>query len=335
MKSVINRVYLKIRNLLFNKRKIPSELSRWYFLLVIMLLTLITVLFFYRSMKSENIPLYRQVHLDVIESAHKGVGYVGMDFNIVPGGNGNEKQTSQNPINVDMGILPIPYNAIAEITNILGPEKEEIVDTITLVVNSCGKEVSFVNDDYSVESVGCEVTVKYLYRTGPCYDSSGKSDSSYGAQWKLFKGIYTSRPQRIHVEARGDEFFYPQSKRPADFNLFLVINGTYKLQDSLFHDTSHIVLNFDQSSWSFDNIYPKPTSVSPSQVAYIGEEAVQRVFDNDGISLQSKNESIRTKNQRLQYTYTIMISALLAFLFDILVRLVVLWRNGYLKSQKD
>lgn len=334
MKNMIKRVYLKIRNVLFNKRKIPSELSRWYFLLAILLLTLITVLFFYRSMKSENIPLYRQVHLDIIESAHKGIGYVGMNLNIV-GGKGNEKQTSQNPINVDMGILPIPYNAIAEITNIFGPEKEEIVDTITLVVNSCGKEVSFVNQDYNIESIEGEVTVKWLYRTGPYYNSSGKSDSSFGAQWKLCNGIHTSKPQRIHVGVCGDDLFYPQSKHPADFNLFLVINGTYKLQDTLFYDTSHIVLNFDQSSWTFDNIYPKPTAVSPSQVAYIGKEAVQRVFDNHGIYLQAKNESIRTQNKRLQYTYTIMISALLAFLFDILVRLVVLWRNGYLRSLND
>ena len=331
---MIKRVYLKIRNVLFNKRKIPSELSRWYFLLVISLLTLIAVLFFYRSMRSENVPLYRQVHLDVIESAHKGVGFIGMDFNIVPEGKGNEKQAYQSPINVDMGILPIPYDAIAEITNFFGPEKEVIVDTITLAVNRCGEEVSFVNEKYDIEKInGKNIIVKYHYITGSYCNTN--SDTAFCAEWRLCNGIHTSKPQRIHVEACGDDLFYPQSKHPADINIFLVINGTYKLQDSLFHDTSHIVLNFDQASWTFDNIYPKPTSVSPSQVAYIGEEAVQRVFDNHGIYLQSKNESIRTKNQRLQYTYTIMISALLAFLFDILVRLVVLWRNGYLKSQKD
>ncbi len=332
MINKITSLYSKIRNALYNNRAIPTELSRWYFLMAISLLVLIAVLIFYRSMRLENVPLYRQVHFDFNESAHGGVGYVALDFNLVPDKQNAKKQSPQSAIDVDLGILPIANPPSLNILNKDASKEEEIVDSVQIFVNGCGVDVRFGKDYNEWATTETRKTLYYLFH-GILYNIAS-GDSSFIAQWNIYKGDHTLKNEYFQEKVIGEDLFYPHNKRPAEFNLFLVINGNLNTQDSLLSSASRIVLNFDESSWTYDNIFPKPNVVSPSQVAYIGTEAVQRVLKNNGIYLQAKNENIRTKNQRLQYTYTIIISALLAFLFDIMVRLIIMWRKGYLEERQ-
>lgn len=331
MTLIIPTIYNKIRTILFNNRKIPIELSKWYCLLLVLMLSLVIVLFFYHSMKSKNKPLYRQIHVDFNETANDGVGFVGLDFNLVPKDKKKGALISRNDITIDLGILPVKSISMDDIKGFCSTGKEVIVDSIMLAINGCGKNISYSNSSYDFKHINNNKPYRVLSNlTYLAHYDNG--DSSYISEWLIYNGPHTLEPRHICVNANGQNIFYPTNKRPSDFNLFITINGKLKKGDSLFSDTSHIVLNFDSSSWTYDNIYPRPSKVSPFQVTYFGTDAVQRVLDNNGIYIQSKNENIRTKNQRLQYIYTIMISALLAFIFDILIRIVVLWHNGYLEE---
>lgn len=78
---------------------------------------------------------------------------------------------------------------------------------------------------------------------------------------------------------------------------------------------------------AFDHIYPEPSRVTPTKVLYMGYDKVKEVIDNTGISISGTDIKAKTTSDKKIFLYTVLIGTILAFMLDVLVELVIKWRN--------
>lgn len=75
------------------------------------------------------------------------------------------------------------------------------------------------------------------------------------------------------------------------------------------------------------NIFPKPSRATPGNIEYEGKDKLIEIDDNGGLYFLIEDLNKKAKSDRKVYLYTILLGAAVAFFLDILVNLVIKWRN--------
>lgn len=75
------------------------------------------------------------------------------------------------------------------------------------------------------------------------------------------------------------------------------------------------------------NIYPQPTKVTPGSIEYSGKTKFMEIGKNGGIYFLIEDLNKKATSDRKVYLYTILLGGALAFLLDIIVNLIIKWRN--------
>ena len=74
-------------------------------------------------------------------------------------------------------------------------------------------------------------------------------------------------------------------------------------------------------------IYPEPDIVTPSYVEYNTIQSVEKLLKNHGVYLIYEDTMARIKANRISLQYTVLIGAIIAFMLDIIVNLILKWRR--------
>ena len=86
-------------------------------------------------------------------------------------------------------------------------------------------------------------------------------------------------------------------------------------------------LSFVETPINIINIYPQPSKVSPGRLEYRGRTKFMEIWKNGGIYFLIENLNKKAISERKVYLYTILLGGALAFLLDIIVHLIIKWRN--------
>lgn len=74
-------------------------------------------------------------------------------------------------------------------------------------------------------------------------------------------------------------------------------------------------------------VFPEPDIVTPFYLEYSNSKSVQRIIDNKGVYLVYEDVVARNKANRISLQYSILIGAIIAFMLDIIVNLILKWRR--------
>lgn len=74
-------------------------------------------------------------------------------------------------------------------------------------------------------------------------------------------------------------------------------------------------------------VYPVPETITPSYIEYRGDISIQHILQNRGIYLIYEDVMARNKANRISLQYTVLIGAIIAFMLDIIVNLIIKWRK--------
>lgn len=89
------------------------------------------------------------------------------------------------------------------------------------------------------------------------------------------------------------------------------------------------------------NIFPQPTYWSVNEIEYRGKEKIAEVLENQGLIFYGINYAKKANSERKVFLYTILLGAVLAFLFDVIVNLIIKWKklsekeNHFLSKDSD
>ena len=75
------------------------------------------------------------------------------------------------------------------------------------------------------------------------------------------------------------------------------------------------------------NIFPQPNLIIANMVAYKGKDKVQEVLDNGGVIFSGIAYNQKDMADRNVFLCTVLLGAALAFLLDVIVDLVIKWKN--------
>lgn len=75
------------------------------------------------------------------------------------------------------------------------------------------------------------------------------------------------------------------------------------------------------------NVFPPPNIVKPDFIGWRGKEKIQEISSNSGILLFFEDLNRKAKTDREVFLCTVLLGTALAFLLDIIVNLIIKWRN--------
>ena len=109
------------------------------------------------------------------------------------------------------------------------------------------------------------------------------------------------------------------------------IGNTYFAGSSLRIQLGNTELNnLDESNYKpfeIKYVYPVPETITPSYIEYRGGMSIQHILQNHGIYLIYEDVMARNKANRISLQYTVLIGAIIAFMLDIIVNLIIKWRK--------
>ena len=140
--------------------------------------------------------------------------------------------------------------------------------------------------------------------------------------------------KRMWLGYTGESLFKDKRDKSPFYNFWIGIDCP-KLISLDQEDKIGIILEFsDRDSLgvynnpiAFEHIYPEPSILTPTKVAYIGKDKVNEVINNTGISISGTDIKAKSQTDKKIFLYTVLIGTILAFMLDVLVELVIKWRN--------
>ena len=150
----------------------------------------------------------------------------------------------------------------------------------------------------------------------------------------------SSRRPPIEYSISGDFLGIFENDDNPYFNFSLKIRCGDLMGDSL-ADT-HIFSDYNGIKFIFDipdslgvlknpiqitNIFPQPTFWSSNEIQYRGKKKLQEVIQNEGLFFAGVNYAKKAESDRKIFLFTILFGAALAFLLDIIVNLIIKWKN--------
>lgn len=102
-------------------------------------------------------------------------------------------------------------------------------------------------------------------------------------------------------------------------------------------DLNTLKFSFGYTNIEYDNthynpieikyIYPEPDKVTPSSIEYNGVKSIHRILANGGVCLIYDDIIARNKANRVSLQYSVLIGAIITFMLDIIVNLILKWRR--------
>ena len=165
-----------------------------------------------------------------------------------------------------------------------------------------------------------------------------KDMPSYPGSGKLIKKI-------MWLDYTGESLFKDKNDKSPYYNFWIGLQCPKLLpsqETDLKHTNIGIVLEFSsrdslggfENPITVENIFPEPSVFTPTKIAYLGYDKVKQVLDNTGIRISGIDINAKSKSDKTIFLYTVLIGTLLAFMLDILVELVIKWRNLVKRSRK-
>lgn len=74
------------------------------------------------------------------------------------------------------------------------------------------------------------------------------------------------------------------------------------------------------------SVFPEPTYISPSSIIYEGDE-LAKLYRNNGFVFLGEDLSIKQKSDRNTFLWTVLFGTAIALTIDILVNLILKWRD--------
>lgn len=85
----------------------------------------------------------------------------------------------------------------------------------------------------------------------------------------------------------------------------------------------------------YQYVYPEPDLITFGEINYTSKEKLQKVIDNGGIIVQAEDIEIKNKNERESILVSVLLGTLVAFWIDVVINLVIKWRNIALKMRNN
>lgn len=82
-----------------------------------------------------------------------------------------------------------------------------------------------------------------------------------------------------------------------------------------------------QTPINFISIYPEPNIIRPNKIQYTGSDNVKNVIKNGGVYIFMEDINRKNESDKHIFLCTVLLGAFLAFLFDIVVNLIIKWKN--------
>lgn len=83
----------------------------------------------------------------------------------------------------------------------------------------------------------------------------------------------------------------------------------------------------NQSTLNILNVFPQPNIVRPDYIGWCGKEKIQEVSSTLGILIFFEDLNRKAQTDRDVFLCTVLLGTALAFLLDIIVNLIIKWRN--------
>ena len=93
-------------------------------------------------------------------------------------------------------------------------------------------------------------------------------------------------------------------------------------------------LNEDLKPFEIKYAYPQPDEITPFSIAYNRPNSISSIIKNNGFYIIVEDVVAKNKANRISLQYTVLIGAIIAFMLDILVNLILKWRR-LAKSQRQ
>ena len=117
-----------------------------------------------------------------------------------------------------------------------------------------------------------------------------------------------------------------------DYDIGIPIED-YIFVDSVIYSQGCITINYghtginDYKPYEVKYAYPEPDKVTPFYLEYNRQESIEHILKNNGVYVILENVVARNKTNRLSLQFSILIGAIIAFMLDIIVNLILKWRR--------
>lgn len=331
MKSIKRRYlrcYLKIRRTLTKKPCLYFVLFLSHggtHLLLLIFLTCVGLYLFSAATQEEG-PEYHEVHVDLRQYYNRKIN----KFNI------------SALINSDSIFKNTGYHQCL------------YIETHPLISDSCQNGIKIEEEKYRYKN---ELKIsRYPYNSKwEIRDDSAKAikekyrKDKYGwyvyelneSNDSLFKlNLYQKKYGYNRVTVYGDEMFTPSSQKKNPYYYFhlrldenmpdsMVIGQiSIAIGDISYNDK---IMRFSTTPLKIDYVYPEPDLINFSYVYYKSTEKIQKVRENKGVIVQAEDIELMNYKNRMAFIYSILLGAVVAFWLDVLIHLIVKWRNLNLK----
>lgn len=83
---------------------------------------------------------------------------------------------------------------------------------------------------------------------------------------------------------------------------------------------------FIDAPMTIESVYPQPTELTLENIIYRGKD-VEKVFEQGGIYVTAIDPVKKSRSDRMEFLWTVLIGTIIAFSLDIIVQLVIKWRK--------
>ena len=189
---------------------------------------------------------------------------------------------------------------------------------------------------YSNSIIDSIHTVPYVktdkIRENGLYYTSLDSTSS-NRHSNVFVSKRSERDVKKFVNIYYGNFFQTESSNPYIY-LNLRISSSLDI-DKTCTDSSAVIFSFSErdpilketkSPVNIISVFPEPSYISPSYMIYKGEH-LYKLIENNGFTFLGEDLGIKRKTDRANFLWTVLFGTSIALTIDILVHLIMKWRN--------
>ncbi len=338
----LSRLYVKANRLLRRHGKLALFLSHGFVHITLAIVLAICSIGLYTRVQNLNNPTLRQLSIDIdehtdndcLESLIIGVNLTGAP--IRDGwvkGNDNHiyisAELKQNTDSINLCSWPIKGENINRSVSSCGS---------IFVKSAQGKLKTSLNFKEDSPFYGISQLDTFSVAT------THKNEDGWIGQYWYFVDDMPTLPNSDEIIQKimwlgytGESLFKDKRDKSPFYNFWIGIDCPKLISQNQYKEDKKIgiILEFsDRDSLgvynnpiAFEHIYPEPSILTPTKVAYIGYDKVNEVINNTGISISGTDIKAKSQTDKKIFLYTVLIGTILAFMLDILVELVIKWRN--------
>lgn len=155
--------------------------------------------------------------------------------------------------------------------------------------------------------------------------------------------IHKTSPSYTLLNILGEEMFTPQKEKKNPY-LYFYIAVIHNIPDSImlantsmnieFGDYNHKegkITTLSTTPLKINYIFPEPDEMNFSKIVYNTQEKMKKICKNGGVLIQAEDIELTNRRNHLAFIYSILLGAVVAFWIDVLIHLIVKWRNLNLK----